>query len=75
MCSLKTVLAWAVSIMAKILAGKNGVSLPLDMQVDPAKDEQSILSLAQNGLAMFSDTEMLDVDRTHFKCCATAQQA
>ncbi len=32
----------AVSIMAEILAVKNGVALPRDMQVGPAKDEQSI---------------------------------
>lgn len=40
----------AVSVMAEILAVKNGVFLPRVTQVGPAKDEQSTLLLAQDSL-------------------------
>jgi len=40
----------AVSVMAEILAVKNGVALPPGMQVGPAKDGHSTLTLAQESL-------------------------
>jgi len=40
----------AVSVMAEILAVKNGVSLPRGMQVGPAKEGQGTPSLQQGGL-------------------------
>jgi xanthine dehydrogenase accessory factor len=40
----------AVSVMAEILAVKNGVTLPRGMQVGPAKDGQGTASLQQGGL-------------------------
>ena len=41
----------AVSIMAELLAVKNGVSLPRDIQVGPAKDDLAILENQADALA------------------------